>query len=70
MRIQSVKSMLQQTKKIFSKLYFNLVKLPLILFGIVLGFVLDFLFALPFLMLLALNHRGGTGHVEDKQKAC
>ena len=40
-----------------SKAYFLAVKLPLILFAIVAGFVFEFIVELPFMMLVFLDYR-------------
>jgi hypothetical protein len=53
-----IKRLIQVVKKILAKPYFIAIKLPLMLFAIVLGFILDALFALPFVMLLIFNYRG------------
>jgi hypothetical protein len=40
-----------------SKVYFLAVKLPLILFAIVAGFIFEFIVELPFMMLVFLDYR-------------
>jgi hypothetical protein len=48
----------------FSKVYFTLVKLPLMLFAIVAGFIFEFILELPFILLIFLDYRSG------KKKGC
>ncbi len=48
----------------FSKVYFTLVKLPLMLLAIVAGFVFEFILELPFILLIFLDYRSG------KKKGC
>jgi len=40
-----------------SKVYFIVIKLPLILFAIVAGFIFEFIVELPFMMLVLLDYR-------------
>lgn len=39
------------------KVYFIVIKLPLILFAIVAGFIFEFIVELPFMMLILLDYR-------------
>ncbi len=48
----------------FSKVYFTFVKLPLMLFAIVAGFIFEFILELPFILLIFLDYRSG------KKKGC
>ena len=43
----------------FSKVYFTLVKLPLMLSAIVAGFIFEFILELPFILLIFLDYRSG-----------
>jgi len=47
-----------------SKVYFTLVKLPLMLFAIVAGFIFEFILELPFIFLIFLGYRS------KKKKEC
>jgi len=47
-----------------SKVYFTLVKLPLMLFAIVAGFIFEFILELPFIFLIFLDYRS------KKKKEC
>jgi len=40
-----------------SKVYFIVIKLPLILFAIVAGFIFEFIVELPFIVLILLDYR-------------
>ncbi len=44
-----------------SAVYFTVIKLPLILFAIVFGFILEFMVELPFIALLLLDYRSDIG---------
>ena len=57
-------------KKRICRLYYIVIKLPLMLFAIVLGFILDAIFALPFMMLLFLNYRGIPGKSSRPRNTC
>lgn len=47
-----------------SKVYFTLVKLPLMLFAIVAGFIFEFILELPFIFLIFMGYRS------KKKKGC
>ena len=54
---ESVKPLYVTAKDRISKVYFTLIKLPLMLFAIVAGFVFEFILELPFILLIFLGYR-------------
>jgi len=46
-----------EVREKFSRAYFTVFKLPLILFAIVAGFIFEFMVELPFMMLVFLDYR-------------
>ena len=54
---ESVKPLYAIAKDRISKVYFTLVKLPLMLFAIVAGFVFEFILELPFILLILVGYR-------------
>jgi len=45
-----------------SRAYFSIIKLPLILFTAIFGFILEFVIELPFMVLCMLDRRRGRNH--------
>ena len=48
---------IENARRRFSRIYFTVVKLPLMLLAIVAGFVFEFLLELPFIFLILLGYR-------------
>jgi len=54
---ENVQMIFSMLKERVAKVYFTLVKLPLMLFAIVAGFIFEFILELPFIVLIFMGYR-------------
>ena len=59
---QEMRQFIENARQRFSRVYFTVVKLPLMLMAIVAGFMFEFLLELPFIFLIVLGYRSRMGH--------
>lgn len=59
---KEMRQFVETVRRKFSRAYFTIVKLPLMLLAIVAGFVFEFLLELPFMFLIVLGYRSRMGH--------
>ena len=55
--LETVGMLFRMLKERAAKVYFTLVKLPLMLFAIVAGFIFEFILELPFIVLIFMGYR-------------
>jgi hypothetical protein len=54
---EPIKRLYTGLKEKVARIYFTLVKLPLMLFAIVAGFIFEFILVLPFILLIFFGYR-------------